>query len=160
MFLPFENLSETARVWIFQSNRSFSENELPEIEISLKNYIENWLSHGMPLQASFEIRYKRFIIIAIEDNQHIGGCSIDNMVRFIQDLEKKYQVDLLDKMNVSFKQGEFIAYKPLVEFKKMVQLKSVSAQTIVFNNLVNNIYEYQHFWEVPLQESWHSRFLK
>jgi hypothetical protein len=40
------------------------------------------------------------------------GCSIDKSVQFIQSLEKKYDVDLLDKMNVTFKLGEHIAHKP------------------------------------------------
>ncbi|GIZ14785.1 ABC transporter ATPase [Capnocytophaga catalasegens] len=159
MYVDFDQLSETSRVWIFQANRSFTEEELAEIEGFMKEYINNWTSHGTSLRASFELRYKRFLIVAADENQHLGGCSIDDMVRIIQELEKKYQVDLLDKMNVSFKQGEFIAYKPLNEFKKMVQQKSVSAKTIVFNNLVTNIYEYRNDWEVPLEDSWHSRFL-
>ena len=159
MYIDFDQLSETSRVWIFQANRSLTEEELTDIEYSMKEYINNWTSHGTPLRASFEFRYKRFLIVATDENQHLGGCSIDDMVRVIQKLEKKYQIDLLDKMNVSFRQGEFIAYKPLNEFKKMVQQKSVSEKTIVFNNLVTNIYEYHNDWEIPLKDSWHSRFL-
>jgi len=88
------------------------------------------------------------------------GCSIDASVHFIQDLEQKYNVDLMDKMNVSYKQGEFIAYKPLLDFKKMAKDRAISKGTIVFNNLVNNIAEFKDNWEVPASESWHSRFLK
>lgn len=159
MFVPFNSLSETSRVWIFQANRSFTDSEITEIQLLLEEYLNRWTSHGTPLRASFEFRYRRFIIIAADENQHLGGCSIDDMIHFVQELEKKYQVDLLDKMNVSFKQGEFIVYKPLNEFKNLVKQKSVSENTIVFNNLVTNIYEYQHDWEIPLQESWHNRFL-
>ena len=62
-------------------------------------------------------------------------------------------------MNVSFKQGEFIAYKPLIDFKKLAKAKSVSPSTIVFNNLVATKQEYLENWEVPASESWHSRFV-
>jgi len=65
----------------------------------------------------------------------------------------------MDKMNVSYKQGEFIAYKPLNEFKQMAKQRAVSKNTIVFNNLVANKAEYLENWEVPASESWHSRFL-
>jgi hypothetical protein len=58
-------------------------------------------------------------------------------------------VDLLDKMNVTFKLGEHIAHKPLIDFKKMVKDKAVTGNTIV-NNLINNIQEYNESWEVPL----------
>jgi hypothetical protein len=89
-----------------------------------------------------------------------SGCSVDTSVRFIQSLEKEYDVDLMDKMNVSFKQGEFVAYKSLTEFRKMVKQKAVSKNTIVFNNLVTNIHEYKANWEVPAKDSWHNRFIK
>jgi hypothetical protein len=68
-------------------------------------------------------------------------------------------MELLDKMNVSYKQGEFIAYKPLQDFRKMAKDKAVSGNTIVFNNLVTNKHEYLHHWEVPASESWHNRFM-
>ena len=47
-----------------------------------------------------------------------------------------------------------------VDFKKLAQQKKVDNQTIVFNNLVTNLYEYQHAWETPMEHSWHNRFLK
>ena len=86
------------------------------------------------------------------------GCSIDKCVHFIKDLENKYEIDLLDKMNISFKQGDYISYKSIVDFKKLVKNKSVSKNTIVFNNLVLDIEEFNENWEVPATKSWHARF--
>jgi hypothetical protein len=159
MYIPFENLPEESRIWIYPSNRKFSDEEISEIEKELEDFINNWSAHGTALEASFTIKYSRFIIIAINQEVHQAtGCSIDSSVAFIQSLEQKYNVDLLDKMNVSFKQGEFITYKPLLDFKKLAKDKSVSENTIVFNNLVNTIEEWKENWEVPASESWHSRF--
>jgi hypothetical protein len=76
----------------------------------------------------------------------------------IQNLEQKYKVNLLDKMYVTFKNGEHVAHKSLLEFKKMAKDKAVTENTIVFNNLVNSIEEFNENWEVPAGESWHSRF--
>ena len=47
----------------------------------------------------------------------------------------------------------------LSDFRKMAKAKSVSANTVVFNNLVNTKAEYLENWEVPAKESWHNRFL-
>jgi len=129
MLVDFKVLPESSRVWIYQANRSFTSQE-------------------------------RFIILALDQTDTAAsGCSIDASVHFIQHLEKKYKVELLDKMNVSYKQGEFIAYKPLIEFKKMAKQRAVSLNTVVFNNLVTNKGEYLEHWEVPASESWHSRFM-
>jgi hypothetical protein len=161
MLIPFENLPDSSRVWIYQANRSFSDQELQEITTQSENFITQWTAHGANLKASFEIRYKRFIIFGLDQEVNMAsGCSIDASVQFIQQLEMQYSVELLDKMNVSYKQGEFIAYKNLIDFRKMAKEKAVSPNTIVFNNLVNTKAEYLTDWEVPASESWHNRFLK
>ena len=161
MLVDFDTLPEESRVWIYQANRSFSDEEIEQLKIQLNEFIESWTAHGKDLQSGYKIVYKRFIVIALNQNlNNATGCSIDASVHFIQQLEKQYNVDLMDKMNVSYKQGEFIAYKPLIDFKKMAQQKAVSKNTIVFNNLVNNIAEFKDNWEVPASESWHSRFVK
>jgi|TARA_B110000902_G_scaffold148048_1_gene170712 hypothetical protein len=160
MLVNFDVLPENSRIWIYQSNRSFSEIELEDISAKLIVFLQSWSAHGSDLQAGFEIKYKRFIVIALDqEKQSATGCSIDASVQFIQALETLYSVDLMDKMNVSYKQGEYVAYKTLTDFKKMAKDKAVSKNTIVFNNLVNSKVEYQEFWEVPVSESWHSRFV-
>jgi len=160
MLVPFENLPESSRVWIYQANRSFTTEELEEIQSRLDQFVTQWTAHGADLQAGYLIKYKRFIILALDQEKNAAtGCSIDASVHFIQQLEKEFNVDLLDKMNVSYKQGEFIAYKSLTDFRKMAKQKAVSPKTIVFNNLVNNKAEFLSDWEVPASESWHKRFI-
>ena len=159
MYVPFENLPEESKIWIYQSNRKFSDAEFSEIETALQSFLGVWAAHGTSLESSYLLKYNRFIIIAVDqDVQPASGCSIDSSVEFIQSLEQKYSVDLLDKMNVTFKLGEHIAHKTLIDFKKMVKDKAVTENTIVFNNLVNNIEEFNESWEVPAIDSWHSRF--
>lgn len=161
MLVEFNTLPETSRIWIYQANRSFTETELDEIASKLDSFIQQWTAHGSDLHAGYELKYKRFIVLSLNQNLNTAtGCSIDASVHFIQQLEKEYNIDLMDKMNVSYKQGDFIAYKTLLDFKKMAKQKAVSKNTIVFNNLVTNKAEYLDNWEVPASESWHSRFLK
>ena len=160
MLVSFDSLPETSRIWIYQANRSFTDSELVELETELGAFIEAWTAHGQNLRAAYEIRYKRFIILALDQSHAAAsGCSIDASVHFIQSLEARFDVDLLDKMNVTFRQGEYITYKALTDFKKMAKDRAISADTIVFNNLVTNIREYQDHWEVSAKESWHGRFL-
>jgi len=148
-----------SRIWIYQSDRKLNDSELDQIKLKLTDFLKNWTAHGDDLKSSFEIRYDRFIIIALnEKSAKASGCSIDACVHFIQQIEEEYKVSLLDKMNVAFKQGEYISYKSIVEFKSLIKNKSVSKNTIVFNNLVVDIEDYNNNWEVPAFKSWHSRF--
>ncbi|MGB2087737.1 hypothetical protein SAMN05444278_101396 [Psychroflexus salarius] len=161
MIVDFNSLPDDARIWIYQSNRGFSEEELTTLKPKIEAFLKDWTAHGKDLNAGYKIPYNRFIVIGLDQTtSSASGCSIDASVRFIQFLEEDYKVDLLDKMNVSYKQGDFVAHKNLKDFKKMVKQKAVSRQTIVFNNLVNTKAEFDDFWEIPLEESWHARLLK
>ena len=121
--------------------------------------MDQWTAHNQSLEAAYELPYNRFIVIGINQEQlKASGCSIDASVRFIQALEKEFDLVLLDKMNVTFKQGEYLTHKSLTDFKALVKNKSVTANTLVFNNLVDTVAAYRNFWEVPAAESWHNRF--
>ena len=160
MLVSFDKLPLNSRVWVYSSNRKFIQKEIISIRKDLENFLSNWTSHNQNLETGFELRYDRFIIIAVnQEINNASGCSIDNCVRFIKKLENKYEVDLLDKMNVIYKQDKHLYHKKLNEFISMYKNNLVSLNTIVFNNLVNTVGEYKLKWEVPVKESWHNRFM-
>lgn len=159
MIVPFEKLPETSRIWIYQADRAFTADEVRSVKEALDAFLSQWTAHGADLYAGYLMPYDRFIVIGLDQGAHAAsGCSIDASVHFIQQLEARFGVVLLDRMNVTFKQGDQIAYKTLQEFRKMARSKAVSENTVVFNNLVTNKYEFEHDWEVPASESWHNRF--
>ena len=122
MQVPFDKLSDEARVWIYPASRPFSSNECDEITTKLNTFLNQWTAHGASLNAAVTIPYNRFIVIGLDsDFQSPSGCSIDSSVHFIQNIEKSYKIVLLDKMNVTFKQGAYLVYKSLTEFKKMIK---------------------------------------
>ena len=160
MLADFSTLPDNSRVWVYQCNRKLSDDEVAVISDKTTEFLTQWTAHGSNLEAGFEIKYNRFIVIGLnQENASASGCSIDASVHFIQQLQQEFDVDLLDKMNVTFYNGDFIAHKTLTDFKKMAKAKSVSPNTVVFNNLVNTKEEYLENWEVPAKESWHNRFL-
>jgi len=161
MKTPFNKLSDNARVWIYPASRKLSDAEVVEIKKLCDDFTNQWTVHDSSLLASVDIPYNRFIVIGLEtDFNSASGCSIDSSVHFIQSLEKHYNIILLDKMNVTFKQGEYLTYKSLNDFKNMVKKGSINPNTVVFNNLVNDLAGYKSEWEIPMKDSWHSRFIK
>lgn len=160
MLVDFSTLPNNSRVWVYQCNRKLSDEEVAVITDKTTQFLTQWTAHGANLEAGFEIKYNRFIVLGLnQENASASGCSIDASVHFIQQLQEEFDVDLLDKMNVTFYNGDFIAHKPLDDFKKMAKARSVSPNTVVFNNLVNTKEDYLENWEVPAKESWHNRFL-
>lgn len=161
MFVDFEKLPETSKIWIYQSDRKFYPNEIEGLKNKLEGFLSSWNDNGIDIIASYQLKYYRFIILAVDETiDSITVNAIDNSVRLILQLQSDYEVELLDKLNVCFKQGEFVQYKEVKEFKKLIKSKSISAKAIVFNNLINTKGELESDWEIPITESWHNRFLK
>jgi len=156
MIISYQNLSEEAKVFLYPSSRKFYPNELEEIELKIKEFISNLES----ISIAFKIEYKRFLLFFVSENVPLSTPLIDKFALFIMQLEKEYQVVLLDKVNVCFKQGEFVQYQDMKRFRELIKKKSISKKTIVFNNLIQTKYEFENEWEVPVTESWLSYLFK
>lgn len=160
MLIPFNTLPLKSRVWIYQSSRPFKDTEISEIATIIEPFVENWQRHGQDLQASYKVIYNQFIVIAVDENNEVSGCSIDASMHVMQQIEQQFKVDLTDKLQVAFKNGVNINTVSLGDFKKYVELNKITSETIVFNNMVNSIEGLQNNWEVPAKLSWHNRFFK
>ena len=161
MLVPFSALPEHSRVWIYPSSRAFTAEEKDAIATQMEEFLSQWATHGSPLKTGYDLPYDHFIVIGLDEAvQGASGCSIDASVRLIQALEQKFNLTLLDKMNVCYRKDETIVYSNMKDFRKLTKNHAVNQETIVFNKLVVNKGEYEDLWEVPAYNSWHSRFIK
>lgn len=160
MFTEYKNLPNNSRIWIYQSNREFTVEEIEHISAKALLFIDQWTRHGDDLKGSFTIKYNQFLVLAVDEGfNNVSGCSIDSSVRFVQELEKELQLDLMNKLNVSFKDGDNINIVKLTDFQQYAKDKKINSETIVFNNMVNTKAAFETQWEVPANKSWHKRFL-
>ena len=107
MLVEFNTLPDSSRVWVYQADREFSSKEVDQITEQLKMFASNWKRHGDDLKASFQIKYNQFIVLAVDEAYNdVSGCSIDASVHIIKKLQEQFQLDLLNKMNVTFKDGD------------------------------------------------------
>lgn len=161
MTVGFSTIPEEAKIWVFPSNRKFYPQEIEEISKGVETFLNNWKSDRNDVECSFLIKHDRFIIITANDTEYnLSLEAQDALTSFIIELEKKYEVVLLDKINVCYKQGEFVQYKDIVEFKKMIKSKGVSDKTTVFNNMITVKEELRYNWEINIMESWLGRLVK
>ena len=148
--------SENSRVWVYQSDRKLSDSEAQQIQIRLDDFAKSWTAHNNELKAKAEVRYNRFLILIV-DESHAGasGCSIDKSVHFIKRIEEQFNVKLLDRFNLAYREGNEVLSAPRADFEEMLKQGNINSNTIVFNNMVQNLNELQTKWEVPFKDSWH-----
>lgn len=154
-----KKMPEESRVWIYQADRSFTNEELAELQKRVSDFVDKWTSHSKLVNAYFEWRYNRFLILFLDEG-HVaaGGCSIDSSVHFVKTLEKDFQTNMTDRMMFAFKAGNEVEVVSRFEFEKLIGDGVVTDQTIVFNNLVNTKREFDSAWEIPFNQSWHKQF--
>lgn len=160
MLVDYKSLPDSARVWIYQSDKEFTEDDILLIRKETSEFIDSWTRHGDHLKGGFQVLYNQFLILAIDESfADASGCSIDASVRFIKKLETLLSVDLMNKLNISFKDGEQVNIVSLSDFQMYAKADKINADTVVFNNMVQTKGDVSTKWEVAAKDSWHQRFL-
>ena len=161
MVVTFDKISDESRIWIFQSNQLISDIDIESLEKKIDAFLSSWTSHGNQLMVASKIKYNLFIIIALDQGcSTASGCSIDKLVSFIKNIENEYQISLLDRLDISFRDKNKISVLRLDDFKRKILEKKINNDTIVFNNLINLKSDLTDNWEIPLNRSWHQKLIK
>ena len=154
-------MNEQAKIWIYQANKTFSNDQISQLRSMLFDFTNGWTAHNQQLQADFEIKYNRFIILTVDESQAgASGCSIDKSVHLMKQIEQKFNIDLFDRFNIAWKDGEIVKSASREEFEELIKEGVINSETIVFNNLVPTYSAYLNNWEIPFKNSWHSKVFK
>jgi len=152
------SFSPQSKVWIYQSNRAFTPDEVNAIQLKLNDFASQWKAHGHQLKAKAEVIHQFFLVFIVDEaSAGVTGCSIDASVRVIKEIEQEYQVDLFDRFNIAYQVEGQVVVNTKEDFETLVNIKSVGPKTIVYNNLVQNLQEFETKWEIPFEQSWHSK---
>ena len=150
-----ENFHPNSRVWIYQSSRLFFISEALEIEEILNSFVDSWKSHGAPVKGYANLLFGQFVVlIADETTIQVGGCSADTSVHMIQDIEKRFKVDMFNRQNLAFVIKDKIQTLPLAQLKYGFENGFLHAGTPYFNNLVATKHELLNNWITPVKDSW------
>lgn len=150
-----KDFNNNSRVWVYQSNRSFSIKEALKLEGQLQNFAKEWNSHGSAVKSYANLFFGRFIVMmADETHVKVGGCSTDSAFRFIKSIEKEYKVDLLDRQTLAFIVNEKIHLIPLAHVNYSIEHDYITPDTLYFNNTILTKKELLNHWIIPVKESW------
>ena len=157
MYIPFAALPGNARIWIYQSDKPILPPQKDIIFKALTSFTEQWTVHGTPMDASVEILHDHFIILAANDPA--SGCSIDSSIRAVQSAGSETWIDFFNRNLVAFLINDAISLLPLKLLAEKLERNEWNADTLVFNNLIQNIKELHESWLVPAKQTWLSRYL-
>jgi len=73
---------------------------------------------------------------------------------------QEYGINLFDRFNMAYRSGSEVLSANRAEFEELLKKGAIHTDTIVFNNLVQNLAELETKWEVPFKDSWHPRLFQ
>jgi hypothetical protein len=142
-------------VWVYQASRLFTLSEALEIESLLKSFSIQWKSHGTPVKGMGYLFFGQFVILmADETASGVSGCSTDSSVRLIKDIEQRFGVNMFDRTTLAFIVKEKVQLLPLSQLQYAFDNQFITADTLYFNNLVQNKKELEEDWLQPVKNSW------
>lgn len=144
-----------SRVWVYQSSRLFTMGEALQIEDLLNHFTANWKSHGTPVKGFGTLFFGQFVVLMADENATgVSGCSTDSSVRLIKEIEQLYKVSMFDRQTLSFIIKDKVELLPLSQLQCAIDNQFIDANTIYFNNLIQNKTELESNWMIPVSESW------
>lgn len=153
-------LPPDTRLWIYQSNRLLSDQEVALIESDALNFVQQWTSHNRDLRAHAQIFHHLFLVLMVDESKSdASGCSIDKSVHFVQTLGEVHQINWFDRMTFAYWDGALIKTASRHSFSELYKTGKIDDNTLVFNNLINKLAELPTKWIVPLKDSWHKRMV-
>jgi hypothetical protein len=160
MWVNFEELPQSSRIWIYQANRALSENEQIAISEVLKEGIFSWNAHGAPLLGSFKFENSRFLIIGLDENQNAAsGCSIDSSTKWIKQINERFNIDFFDRSLIYLENGE-LQVCSIFGVKKAISEGKIKPTTTIFNNQITLLSQLEDNWKIKAENSFYNRFFE
>lgn len=155
-------LPDSTRLWVYGASRALEDDESSAIERELAAYVAGWAAHGAPLDAAAAVIENRFVVVAVDERAaRASGCSIDDMVHRIGELERVHGISLLDGTLVYYRgpEGKIVACdRPT--FRRRAAEGEITPRTIVFDPMIATLGELRAgAFERAVAETWHRRFL-
>jgi hypothetical protein len=143
----FPELPEHARVWIYVSDRKFTEEETEIISNEINSFVVSWKAHQKSLKAAGTLLLNRCIVLAVdEDTESVSGCSIDSSVKIVKSIGLKYNVDFFNRLNMLIlKNGEtsLVSYHDLNNHK----------DNYIYNPNISSLKNLRENWLVKVKDS-------
>jgi hypothetical protein len=156
--VPFETLPDSARVWVFGSDRALTEDATTELLKGVEAHLEEWKAHGEPLTVGYEWRFGRFLVVAVDQRTAgASGCSIDGLFRVLQGLEGTVNAKLVGGGRIFYRDGHGeVQSADRSDLKALASSGAIQENSVVFDTSLTDLGTLRSCFEMPARKSWAS----
>ncbi len=157
--VPFSQLPDSARLWIFASDHELTGESADAVLGTVDDFLSAWKAHGVPLVCARDWRDNRFLAIAVDVNaENASGCSIDGLFRALQQLERTVGSRLVGGGRVFYRTSDGIETVSRDQFIDRVKRGDVAKTTPVFDTGLSAADGWRTRFEQPAGSGWTARY--
>jgi hypothetical protein len=155
-----DQFSPQARIRLYGCDRPLSTDEQENIQAILDEFSANWYSHGKKVTGSASIVSRQFILFCAESTP--SGCSIDNSVSLLKQMQQDTGIDALAIDRIYFREAGDIRTVNRFDFAELVKAGKITADSVVVDLSIDNLADLRANGgiEKKFADSWHSRAFK
>ena len=139
--VSFDSLPDSARVWIFGSDKQLSDDAATTLMREVGDHLANWKAHGEPLTVGSQLLDDRFLVVAVDQSTTgASGCSIDGLFRVLQGVQAKLGVNLVGGGRLFYRDrhGQ-VQCAPRADLDDLRESGAIRPDTVVFDTTITDL---------------------
>jgi hypothetical protein len=147
--VSFDSLPDSARVWIFGSDKRLSEDAAASLMREVSDHLADWKAHGEPLTVGSQLLDERFLVVAVDQSTTgASGCSIDGLFRVLQGVQSKLGVNLVGGGRLFYRDGQGeVRCAAIAELDELRSSGAITPDTVVFDTTITDLGTFRHKFE-------------
>ena len=151
----FPSLQGNGRIWIYVANRKITAAEVADTKAKLAVFCESWAAHGNQLKADYHVFHNQLLVLGVDEQvEAASGCSIDKATAIFQQIDAELQLDLFNRMNLTFLQNEEIRIVKMQDINQAYIIGLIKEDTVFLDNTISILSDLRTRWHVPFKASW------
>ncbi len=143
----FTQFPDQSKVWLYQSDRAMSKEEISKLESELLTFVEGWAAHGNQLWATAKVLNPYFAVVAVNDSLvPPSGCSVDASIHRLKDIGQEMGINFFNRMNVTIQEGE---EQRQIHFSEL----KAHQEALIFDPMISSLGELRAAWPRPIGKS-------
>jgi hypothetical protein len=150
--VSFDSLPDSARVWIFGSDKQLSEDEATALMRDVSDHLADWKAHGEPLTVGSQLLDDRFLVIAVDQSTAgASGCSIDGLFRVLQTVQAKLGKNIVGGGRLFYRDNQGnVQCAPRSDLDELRASGAISKDTVVFDTTITDLRTFRRKFEATL----------
>ena len=130
----FQHLHPQSKIWLYVSPDKIDDNTQNNISSLFKDFVEDWKSHGQSINGQLKFVKDNLLVLGADYFPNgMCGRAVDAQVRFVNQINEEFNLDLLNRSNIAFVKKDLIVVHNYNDLDALIKKESINKSTVYCN---------------------------